>query len=430
MLEHSPSFDLRDAERVAREYFGTEGVATALTSERDQNFCVETAGGTRIVLKIANATEDRAMLEAQQQALMHVEKHVDVTPHVLRAKSGETLVEVTGPDGRSHLAWAITWLDGRPLALAPRKSRELLEDFGRNIGALALALATFDAPAIHRDFYWDLANGRAIVARFRELIANEDLGRTVDLLMASFDAHTAPLLAKLPRAAIHGDPNDYNVLVGGGTDVESRNQMVTGFVDFGDMTHSYRIGDLAIALAYVLCDESDPLATAVTMVRGYCEEIASTDEELAALFGLVVLRLCTSVCIAADQLRQRPDNVYLGVSQQAIARLLPILAAIPFPLAEAAFREAAGIGAAPAAKRVVAYLERQASIPPILGVDPQTEPSIVLDLGVDSALISGDARENAEPYVTMRVFDEMHRADVSLAIGRYDEARLIYTEPA
>ncbi|HEV7704440.1 MAG TPA: aminotransferase class III-fold pyridoxal phosphate-dependent enzyme, partial [Gemmatimonadaceae bacterium] len=137
-----------------------------------------------------------------------------------------------------------------------------------------------------------------------------------------------------------------------------------------------------------------------------------------------------SVCIAADQLRQRPDNVYLGVSQQAIARLLPVLAAIPLPLAEAAFREAAGIGAAPAAKRVVAYLERQASIPPILGVDPQTAPSIVLDLGVDSALISGDARENAEPFVTMRVFDEMHRADVSLAIGRYDEARLIYTEPA
>ena len=398
MLEHSPSFDLRDAERVARDNFGAEGQASALTSERDQNFCIETSAGARLVLKIANAHEDRAMLEAQQRALMHVAQHVDVTPRVLRATNGETLVEVTGPDGRSHLAWAISWLPGRPLALASRKSHELLEDFGRNIGALETALATFDAPAIHRDFYWDLANGRAIVARFRDLIADVELGRTIDRLMASFDAHTAPRLASLPRAAIHGDPNDYNVLVGGGTDAESRNQMVTGFVDFGDMTYSYRIGDLAIALAYVLFGESDPLATAATMVRGYCEAVAPTDDELAALFGLVVLRLCMSVCIAADQQRQRPDNEYLGVSQDAIARALPALATIPFPLAEAAFREAAGVGRTPAAQRVVAFLEKQQSIaPPILSIDPQRAPSIVLDLGVDSALISGDASENSEP---------------------------------
>jgi len=430
MLEHSPSFDVRDAERVAREHFGADGRATALTSERDQNFRIETASGARIVLKIANAREDRAMLEAQQQALMHVAEHVDVTPRVIRAKSGETLVEVTGPDGRSHLAWAISWLEGTPLGLASRKSRELLEDFGRNIGVLERALATFDAPAIHRDFYWDLANGRAIVARFRELIASEELGRTIDRLMESFDKHTSPLLASLPRAAIHGDPNDYNVLVGGGSDIESRNQMVTGFVDFGDMSFSYRIGDLAIALAYMLFDESDPLAPAAAMVRGYCQAIAPTDDELAALFGLAVLRLCTSACIAADQQRQRPDNEYLGVSQQAIARVLPLLAAIPFPLAGAAIREAAGVGRSPAAKRVVAFLEKQQTIAPILGVDPQTAPSIVLDLSIESAMLSGDVRENAEPELTKRVFDEMRRANVALSIGRYDEPRLIYTDSA
>src|SRR5207244_6087327 len=44
------------------------------------------------------------------------------------------------------------------------------------------------------------------------------------------------------------------------------------------------------------------------------------DSELAALFGLVILRLCTSVCIAADQQRQRPDNAYLGVSQSGRCR--------------------------------------------------------------------------------------------------------------
>jgi 4-aminobutyrate aminotransferase-like enzyme/Ser/Thr protein kinase RdoA (MazF antagonist) len=429
MLEHCPSFELHDAERVARDHFGVDGRATQLTSERDQNFCIRTSTGAQLVLKIANAREDRAMLEAQQQALMHAAERVEITPRVMRAASGQTIVSATGPDGREHLAWAISWLQGRPLARLPRKTPELLEDLGRNIGALNAALATFDAPAIHRDFYWDLANGRAIVARFRDLVCDPELGRTIDRLMTSFDRHTAPLLAALPRAAIHGDPNDYNVLVGGGDDVESRDQTVTGFVDFGDMTHSFRIGDLAIAIAYVVLGDSDPLAAAASMVRGYCKRTAPTDDELAALFGLVVLRLCTSVCIAADQQRQRPDNEYLGVSQSAIARTLPVLAAIPFPLTEAVFREAAGVRIAPAAERVTAFLARQRALAPVLGIDPQREPSIVLDLSVASPLIDGDSRNNAEPLLTRRVFDAMRHANVQLAIGRYDEPRLIYVAP-
>jgi len=56
----------------------------------------------------------------------------------------------------------------------------------------------------------------------------------------------------------------------------------------------------------------------------------------------VLLRLCVSVCMAADQQRQQPDDEYLAVSQGPIARTLPRLAAIPQALAEAALREACG----------------------------------------------------------------------------------------
>ena len=430
MLEHSPRFDLRAAQRIARDHFGIDGEATELTSERDQNFRIDSANGTTIVLKIANAREDRAMLEAQQQAMMHVAERVAFAPRVLCTPGGESIVTVRGSEGGEHLAWAISWLDGRPLGSTLHRSPALLEDFGRSIGALSEALADFDTPAIHRDFYWDLANGRAIVTRYRALVADPELGRALDALIAAFDRHTAPLLSSLPRAAIHGDPNDFNVLVSGDDgDVESRDQRVTGLVDFGDMTHSFRIGDLAIAIAYVMLGAGDPLAAAAAMVRGYCERVTPADDELAALFGLAVLRLCTSACIAADQQAQRPDNEYLGVSQHAIARVLPILAQIPFPLAEAVFREAAGVRISPASDRVVAYLERQQSIAPLLAIDPQREPSIVLDLSVASPLIDGDARNNAEPLLTKRVLDAMRSANVKLSIGRYDEPRLIYTAP-
>jgi 4-aminobutyrate aminotransferase-like enzyme len=117
---------------------------------------------------------------------------------------------------------------------------------------------------------------------------------------------------------------------------------VTGIVDFGDIVYSYAVADLAIAIAYAVLDKPDPLDAAVSIVRGYTRSRPLDDDEIAALFGLVLLRLCASVCIAARQQRQRPGDPYLSISQAPIARTLPRLAAIPFDDAEAAFRRARG----------------------------------------------------------------------------------------
>ena len=429
MLDQAPRFDVADAERLARDHFAFAGTATPLTSERDQNFLIERPDGSRIVLKIANAGESRGMLDAQQDALAHLSATLTTTPRVLEAVDGSTLVDVIGPDDKQHRVWAIAWLPGRPLATASRRTSDLYEDFGRQVGALDRALADFDHPAIHRVFYWDLANGRAIIDEHRRLIVDAELRTAIDRLVAEFDRTTAPLLARLPRGAIHSDLNDYNILVGGGDDVETRDQRVTGIVDFGDMVYSYRVGDLAIAIAYAILDSDDPLTVASHMVRGYCAQVTLADEELASLFGLVTLRLCMSACIAADQLRRQPDNLYLGVSQSAIGRMLPRLAAIPLGLAHAVIREAAGVESVPASARVIAYLAEQ-NPSPVIGFDLRREPSIALDLSVASPLMSGDARENAEPALTQRVFTLMRESKVRVAIGRYDEPRLLYVAPA
>ena len=132
--------------------------------------------------------------------------------------------------------------------------------------------------------------------------------------------------------------------------MESRGQSITGVVDLGDMVYSYRVADLAIAMAYVMLDAPDPLAVAARLVRGFSEEMRLDENELAAVFGLATMRLCGSACIAASQLGEKPDHDYLGVSQAAIARTLPRLARIPFGLATAIIREAAGLEPAPASR--------------------------------------------------------------------------------
>ena len=429
MLADQPDFSTTDAERIARDHYGVDGRATPLTSERDQNFLIE-AADVRIVLKITNRGESQDLITAQQDAMRHLSSRVVVTPSVVLSTGGQPIVSVDSPNGMRYLAWAITWRDGTPLAGARRRSPELWRDFGRTIGALDRGLADFDHSAIHRDFYWDLANAGPIIESYRPLLAGDATLPTIDALLADFETYTAPLVATLPRSSIHGDLNDHNVLIGGGSGVEEAGQRVTGVVDFGDMVYSYRVGDLAIAAAYAILGARDPLDVVRALVGGFSNEITLTSDELAALWGLICLRLCASVAIAAEQTRQRADNAYLSVSQVAIRNLLPVLAKIPFKLAEAAIRDAAGVAAAPASETVVAFLERQSEFAPVLGVDFRVEPTIVLDLGIASPLLNGDTRDNTEPRVTERVFDMMRHAKVNVSIGRYDEPRLLYVAPA
>jgi 4-aminobutyrate aminotransferase-like enzyme/Ser/Thr protein kinase RdoA (MazF antagonist) len=429
MLDQAPRLDLTAAERLAREHFGVDGRASSLTSERDQNFLIRGADGQRLVLKVANATEPRAMLEAEQRAITHLAARLDTTPRVLSTVNGRALAQTSVPDGPHHFVWAVSWIDGVPLSHVRHRSIALFEDLGRQIGALQRELLDFDHPALHRDFYWDLANARAIIDARRSLVDDAALGAVVDRLVERIDRHTVPRLASVRQAIIHGDLNDANLLVGGGNDLETRNQSVVGIVDFGDMVYSYRVGELAVAIAYAMLDRDDPLGTAAAITRGYCERNPLDEDELGALYGLSMLRLCASVCIAASQRRAAPDNAYLDVSQASIARSLPRLAAIPFGLAEVALRQAAGVMPSPAADRVRDYLAR-ASTEPVMGLDLAKTPSIVLDLSVSSPLVSGDPADNAELYLTERVFGAMRRAAVEVSVGRYDEPRLLYVAPA
>ena len=425
-LETKPRFDEIAAERLARDAFGYEGRATTLPGERDQNFLIERDDETRIVLKIVNGSEDRSMLEAQQRAIEHLSGRLDIVPRVLAARSGSTVAHIDDDRGRSYAVWALSWIQGTSLAAAGTPSSALLEQLGERVGELRASFEGFDHPAIHRDFYWDLANGTSVVRRLRQQVVDPALGAAIDRLMDRFDAETAPLLDGLSRGAIHGDLNDHNILVRA-DDGAVAHLHIAGILDFGDLVHSYLVGDLAIACAYVMLGAKDPLAAAARVVRGYVARHALTDDELAALFGLITLRLCASACIAADQMRRQPDNAYLGVSQSAIRHTLPKLSAVPFGLAHAVFRDACGRTPVAHSTRVMEWLAaRSGSFHSILDTDVRRERPLVLDLGVGSPLVSGDPRENAEPSLTSRIDAVMMRSSAKVAVGRYDEPRLIY----
>ncbi|MDE3128799.1 MAG: aminotransferase class III-fold pyridoxal phosphate-dependent enzyme [Gemmatimonadota bacterium] len=430
MLDSAPRFDAAAAADIARRRFGLDGTARALVSERDQNFAIEARDGRRAVLKIANARETRALLEAQQAAMAHVAPAFARVPRVLPALDGAALVPVSGADGREHLAWAVSLLPGRPLAEIPRPSAPLIGDLGRAVAGLDAALHGFDHPAVHRAFDWDLAAARRVVDERLDVVQDADLRFTIRRLCDAFDRHTAPHLASLGRAVVHGDLNDHNVLVGGAWGAGTRDLRVTGIVDFGDMLESYAVADLAIAAAYALLDAADPVGVVAALAAAYHGERPLDDHELASLFGLAALRLCQSACMAAAQLAERPGHAYLGVSQARIRAALPRLADLSFPLAEAAVRDACGLEPSPGGLVVASWLvSHDGEFAPVLDADLRTEPCLVLDWSVGSPMVDGDPAARDEAHLTPAVFGAMRAAGVRVAVGRYDEPRLLYATP-
>ena len=333
VLRHAPALTAAEAVALAERLYGVEGTATPLPSERDQNFLIRTADGDRFVLKIANSTDDRSLLEAQNAALAHVGRATTLCPRVIPALDGNPIGEVSTDAGAWHLVRLLTWLPGTPLASLADHPPHLLESLGAAIAELDLALEGFDHPAVHRAFQWDLARGLTVIRDLSPRITDPDMRALVTRVAQQIDFRDGPRLDTLRRTVVHNDPNDHNVIV---------DLKVSGILDFGDIVHSYATADLAVAAAYAVLGKPDPLSAAVHVVRGYQQLRPLGDDELATLFGLILLRLCMSVCIAAEQQPQRPGDEYLGVSQGPIAVTLPVLAAVDPAAAAAAFRAARG----------------------------------------------------------------------------------------
>src|SRR5262249_44432362 len=147
-----------DASHLAQDLYGLRATATSLPSERDQNFLLETESGERFVLKIANAKEARDMLEAQTEAMTHLARHTSLCPRLVPTPAGEAMTRIQSPAGAHHWVRLVTYLPGIPFGSIKRHSPALLEHLGRSLGQVDRALASFDHPAIHRDFHWDLAH--------------------------------------------------------------------------------------------------------------------------------------------------------------------------------------------------------------------------------------------------------------------------------
>ena len=327
----TPKFTAAEAEQLARSEYALTATASALPSERDQNFLLTTVAGSKFVLKFAKSDEDRSVLEFQNAALEWVAARAPrlSVPRLQPMRSGATLGEARDELGRVHYMRLIGWLPGEMYANVRPHDAALLESLGAVLGELDAALAGFTHPAMHRELHWDLRHAAhafghvGLLPPEQQAVVRRFMGAWRELDWRG-----------LRHGVIHGDANDHNVLV--------RDGQVVGLIDFGDIVHSAVACEPAIALAYAMQRQPRPLEAAACVVRSYHARLPLSAAEIDALYPLLTARLCMSLCFAAHNARAKSDDPYQQVSAAPAWELLQALAGVPADSARAVLRAACG----------------------------------------------------------------------------------------
>ena len=330
-----PEFDSTDVAEIARRLFALEGPMKQLHGERDLNFLIDDARG-KFVFKIANAQESPAMLECQHQVFERLAE-AQVYPSAataLESVNGNLIETARDVQDNEHYCRALPFIEGRLWADFAESKPELLADLGQRLALLDQALAGFSHPGLERPLLWNMELALPVLEDYKPLLSSAAERSLVEHFEDGFRERVLPLQNELRRTVIHNDANRQNVIV------DDKGQQVLSIIDFGDMLNLWLIVEPAIAAAYAMLDEPDPLRAAQALVGGYHRTLPLTETEIGLVFDLICMRLCMSVCICAHQRRLEPDNEYLSIDEQQSWDLLDRLQEIAYSDAREAFREA------------------------------------------------------------------------------------------
>ena len=419
---------VEEAVRLARNLYGLDVMAKSLPGEYDDNFHLIAADGAQFVLKVMHPARQRSFIDLQCQALQHLAKHAEglVLPRVVPTQGGVLQTEIKAANGTKRLVWLLTFVPGTVLAKVCPHSEQLIASLGRLLGTIDAGLQSFSHPAAQRELKWDLSAAGWIKEHLNE-ITDSSRRSLVEKFLTLYDSEIVPALGRFRRSVIYGDANDYNVLV---SDPWLLPRKAVSLIDFGDMHYGITVSEVAIAAAYAALGKKDALRAAALVVAGYHEVFPLQEVEIAALYNLIGMRLAVSVTNSAHRKTIKAEDAYITVSEAPAWEALERLAKINGRFAHYTFRQTCGLSVVPQNESMRRWLEKNGrDAASLFDVDLQTAPSIALDLSVGSEFLGANPRDSETPALTTNISALMEEAKVSVGIGRYDEARLLYSSP-
>ena len=253
------------------------------------------------------------LLEAENIVLLSLQEgNNDHYPMPIPFTDGNYLktVEI---EGEKYIWRLLSFLEGNFLG-GVTHTRIMFRSLGEFLAEMDLKLQRLQHPAIrNRIWKWDIQYLH-LSEKYVEDIARDEDRKTVQKVFRQYARHVVPVIPDLRKQIIHNDANEWNVLV--------KNGIVSGIIDFGDLSFTPLINELAITIAYACFDKDDPLEWATPIIEAYHKIIPLEKKELNILYYLIAARLTQSVCNAALARKEMPENEHAFVSEQKAWRML------------------------------------------------------------------------------------------------------------
>ena len=364
----APQITADEAAELLATHYALRKAVRSLGSQQDCNFTVIEEGVPVAVLKIANPAFTEPELAAQDVA---AERIARAEPTLRVAAPLDTVdgrkYAVAAADSTAGQIRLLPFLTGGTLNERGHLAPPAIAALGDLAGRVSRALAGFEHPGLDRILQWDLRYGNRVVDQLLSQVSAQraEIGATAS---AAWDQISA-LADELPTQAVHLDLTDANVIVGpsGAPD---------GVIDFGDLTRSWAVSEIAITLCSVLGHPGNDATSILPGIRAFHAVRPLSTAEATALWPLLVLRTAVLIVSSAQQAALDPDNSYVTDQSDDEWRMFQRATSVPMAVMTALILAELGLSGPP----------RQ----------PDVENRLIADLDPD-AVVTLDLADTFEP---------------------------------
>lgn len=214
------------------------------------------------------------------------------------------------------------WVDALPYGELPVPG-----GFGRSLGLAAgrmqADLARAPRPPHEIDHTWAAHTTPATIAGHLDRVTDDGLREIARIALQLHTTLVAPVETELPRALVHQDLHDSNVLA-------HPDGSIAAIIDFDDMLVGWRVAEPAIAAAYLSRHTREPTAAVAEVAEGWETEVPFTAAERQAYLPVVLARLALNAVVWHTRLGDDDRSAYARMrSQGSEAAFRALLALTP-----------------------------------------------------------------------------------------------------
>ena len=318
-------------EKLLIEEFGINPIEIIKINGYDNlNYLIKT-NSKNYILKTYEDLTLIDLIQSETKALLFLNDNL--YPKPIPFLNGEN-IRIIQINGTSKIYRLLSYLKGKFLGEITQ-TKDIIRSFGKSLAKLNKRLLDWnDIHIKSRQLEWDMQHYR-ISKNYLNEISSTKVRKIIHYFMNQYEENVVPFFLDLRKSTIHNDVNNWNILFIGND--------VSGVIDFGDISYSHLINELAISISYTCFNKENPLEWAIALLESYNHIFPLEKKEIEVLYYTIAMRLCISISNSNHYQKLFPENKYISISQKPAIELLWKWIEINPVEAENKFKEAVGM---------------------------------------------------------------------------------------